>query len=170
MAGHGEASGSVQNDAPPKEQGFPSSVVFPSFVPSMDPTSPFADDPLEIPASAFTAVETPSDGFVAAPIPVAKPVPMAILMPNDKPEATPQIQETQEGAPIAAPAPLVPSPADLPRGAPTGTPTRVLLPSGTPPAAGAPRRLLVTPPLNTPRAPHTQPATPPQNPKTTDAT
>lgn len=177
MAGHGEASGSVQNDAPPKEQGFPSSVVLPSLVPSMAPTSPFAGDPLEIPASAFTAAETPSDGFVAAPpvvpaapIPVAKPVPMAILMPNDKAEATPQILETQEGAPIAAPVPPVPSPADLPKGAPTGTPTRVLLPSGTPPAAGAPRRLLVTPPLNNPRAPHTQPATPPQNPKTTDAT
>jgi hypothetical protein len=39
----------------------------------------------------------------------------------------------------------------LPSGSPTGAPTRALLPSGTPPTAGAPRRLLVTPPLNTPK-------------------
>jgi hypothetical protein len=126
MTGDVETPVSEKNDVALTEEGFPSAVVSPPLVPV-------------------------SSVAPAAPIPVEKPIPMAILMSNDKPEQTPQVQETQEGAPIAAPAPLVPSPADPKKGAPTGAPTRVLLPSGTPPAANAPRRLLITPPRNAPK-------------------
>ncbi len=106
--------------------------------------------PMPVPVLDSSAVVEP----VAAPVPFAVPVspPIPVAMPvTPQPIQNPAASSIPTGLPITQP----PAPTF---GAPTGQPTRALVPSGAPPLmpTGAPTRALLpsgTPPVNTTGAP-----------------